>query len=85
MLDPINQCLGLGLTVDIDGQTSNEKGDLLTNRYSDNSILKDNLPVATKSLVEILENRLKLRETRYFLFAAAFASGWLSLYLELKK
>jgi len=58
MLDPVNQCLGLGLTVDVDGQASNEKGDLLTNRYSDNSIFKDNLPVATKSLLEILENRL---------------------------
>lgn len=59
MLDPLNQCINLGLSVDIEGRITTGNGEVSTNRYTDNSIFKDNLPGATKNLVEILENRLK--------------------------
>ena len=58
MLYPINQCIDLGLSVDIDGNVSTGNGEASSNRYRDNSIFKDNLPDATRTLIELLENRL---------------------------
>jgi hypothetical protein len=58
MLDPVNQCVNLGLSVNSDGSTSIGNGEVNTNRYSDNSIFKANIPNPTKNLVELLENKL---------------------------
>lgn len=58
MLYPINQCIDLGLSVDIDGNVSTGNGEASSNRYRDNSIFKDNIPDATRILIELLENRL---------------------------
>jgi len=58
MLDPTNQCIDLGLLVDVDGNVTTGNGGESSNRYRDNSIFKDNIPFATKVLIEILENKL---------------------------
>ena len=60
MLDPVNQCINLGLSVNVDGSINFDGKELLSNRFKDNSIFKANLPAATKDVVELLENELKL-------------------------
>lgn len=58
MLYPTNQCIDLGLSVDVDGNVSTGNGEASSNRYRDNSIFKDNIPDTTRTLIELLENRL---------------------------
>lgn len=60
MLDPVNQCINLGLSVNIDGSVNFDGKELSTNRYKDNSIFKEHLPEATKDVLGRLENELKL-------------------------
>jgi hypothetical protein len=58
MLDPVNQCINLGLLVDENGTVSFGNGEASSNRYHTNDVFKNNLPNSTKSVIEILENRL---------------------------
>ena len=58
MLDPVNQCIDLGLLVDENGNVSTGHGEVSSNRFVDNSIFKANVPEPTRQLIELLENKL---------------------------
>lgn len=60
MLDPDNQCIDTGLSIANDGSISFQKSSVLTNRYPNNIIFKDNIPPVTRSLIEKIESRLMI-------------------------